>query len=233
MLPLPAEQFDPARLRQARVDGRARVYVRQNYYSVPARYVGRRLPVRLSATAVEVPGGPQIVARHERVAGKYAEILVLDHYLGVLRYKPGALPGPPRWPRPGRPTHSPPPTSGTGTPPATSTATRRDPGADRGIAHAPRPARRSPRGPGPRRPRRPLGAGTAGGPRPAPARRAAREYRRGPRLRYQDIRKQSKQVFDKQKKGGRLQKSRPGTGSSNLITAEPPGEAASHRTRCE
>jgi len=37
MGPLPAEPFDPARLLQARVDGRARVCVRQNYYSVPAR----------------------------------------------------------------------------------------------------------------------------------------------------------------------------------------------------
>ena len=93
MLPLPAEPFDPARLLQARVDGRARVCVRQNYYSVPARYAGRRLPVRLSATAVEVLDGPQVVARHDRAAGKYAEILVLDHYLEVLRRKPGALPG--------------------------------------------------------------------------------------------------------------------------------------------
>jgi transposase len=93
MLPLPAEPFDPARLLQARVDGRARVCVRQNYYSVPARYAGRRLPVRLSATAVEVLDGPQVVARHERAAGKYAEILTLDHYLEVLKYKPGALPG--------------------------------------------------------------------------------------------------------------------------------------------
>jgi len=42
---------------------------------------------------VEVPGGPRVVARHERAAGKYAETLVLDHYLEVLRRKPGALPG--------------------------------------------------------------------------------------------------------------------------------------------
>jgi transposase len=93
MLPLPDEPFDPARLLQARVDGRARVCVRQNYYSVPARYAGRRLPVRLSAATVEVLDGPQVVARHERVTGKYAEVLTLDHYLEVLRYKPGALPG--------------------------------------------------------------------------------------------------------------------------------------------
>jgi hypothetical protein len=90
---LTADAFDPARLLQARVDARARVCVRQNYYSVPARYAGRRLPVRLSATAVEVLDGPRVVARHERAAGKYAEILLLDHYLEVLRRKPGALPG--------------------------------------------------------------------------------------------------------------------------------------------
>jgi transposase len=93
MGPLPAEPFDPARLLQARVDARARVCVRQNYYSVPARHAGRRLPVRLSARTVEVLDGPQVVARHERAAGKYGEILTLDHYLEVLRYKPGALPG--------------------------------------------------------------------------------------------------------------------------------------------
>jgi hypothetical protein len=93
MLALPAEPFDPARLLTARVDGRARVCVRQNYYSVPARYAGRRLNVRLSATTVEALDGPALVARHERAAGKYAEILALDHYLEVLRYKPGALPG--------------------------------------------------------------------------------------------------------------------------------------------
>ena len=54
---------------------------------------GRCLPVRLSAAAVEVLDGPRVVARHERAAGKYAEILVLDHYLEVLGRKPGALPG--------------------------------------------------------------------------------------------------------------------------------------------
>jgi transposase len=93
LLPLPAEMFDPARLLTARVDGRARVCVRQNYYSVPARYAGRRLSVRLSARTVQALDGPQVVAVHERSAGKYAEVLVLDHYLEILKYKPGALPG--------------------------------------------------------------------------------------------------------------------------------------------
>src|SRR5260370_40870759 len=42
---------------------------------------------------VEVLDGPRVVAVHERTAGKYAEVLILDHYLDVLKYKPGALPG--------------------------------------------------------------------------------------------------------------------------------------------
>lgn len=93
LMPLPGETFDPARLLAARVDNRARVSVRQCYYSVPARYVGRRLPVRLSATTIEVLDGPRVVARHERAVGKYVEVLTLDHYLEVLKIKPGALPG--------------------------------------------------------------------------------------------------------------------------------------------
>lgn len=93
MLALPAEMFDPARLLTARVDSRARVCVRQNYYSVPARYAGRRLAVRLAATTVQALDGALIIACHERSAGRYAEVLVLDHYLEILLRKPGALPG--------------------------------------------------------------------------------------------------------------------------------------------
>ena len=93
LMPLPGEAFDPARLLAARVDNRARVSVRQCHYSVPARYVGRRLAVRLSATTVEVLDGATIVARHDRAAGRYVEVLTLDHYLEVLVRKPGALPG--------------------------------------------------------------------------------------------------------------------------------------------
>jgi hypothetical protein len=33
------------------------------------------------------------VARHERSSRKGSQILLLDHYLEVLKYKPGPLPG--------------------------------------------------------------------------------------------------------------------------------------------
>jgi transposase len=93
LLALPAEPFDAARLLQARVDNRSRVSVRQSYYSVPARYVGRRLAVRLTGHSVEVLDGAKLVARHERAIGRYLEVLTLDHYLEVLKTKPGGLPG--------------------------------------------------------------------------------------------------------------------------------------------
>lgn len=93
MLPLPAEPFDPAVVAERRVDHRSRVSVRQCYYSVPARYVGRRLTVRLIATKVEVLDGPKVVATHARAIGRYVDVPCLDHYLEVLVGKPGAFPG--------------------------------------------------------------------------------------------------------------------------------------------
>ncbi len=93
LMPLPGEPFDAARQLEARVDNRGRVSVRQCFYSVPARYAGRRLPVRLAARTVEIFDGPRLVARHERAVGRYVEVLALDHYLEVLQGKPGGLPG--------------------------------------------------------------------------------------------------------------------------------------------
>jgi hypothetical protein len=90
--PLPAEGFDPAVVDSYRVDNKSRVCVRQCRYSVPVRYAGRRLDVRLGAEVVEVLDGARVVARHPR-GRKGEEVLVLDHYLEVLRLKPGALPG--------------------------------------------------------------------------------------------------------------------------------------------
>ncbi len=90
--PLAAEAFDVAALARPRVDRKARVSVRGCLYSVPARFAGRRLDVRVGAETVEVLDGPRLVAFHARGL-KGDEVLVLDHYLEVLAIKPGALPG--------------------------------------------------------------------------------------------------------------------------------------------
>jgi transposase len=94
--PLPAEPFDVAATLSCRVDAKARVCIRQSYYSVPARYAGRRLEVRLGATTIRVldpSAHDKLVAEHVRSLHKGTEDLVLDHYLEVLVRKPGALAG--------------------------------------------------------------------------------------------------------------------------------------------
>jgi transposase len=85
------ESFDVGLDLNCRVDTKARVCVRQNFYSVPVRYAGRRLPVRLGAESLDVMDGSSVVARHARAMGRKNETLVLDHYLEVLVRKPGAL----------------------------------------------------------------------------------------------------------------------------------------------
>jgi hypothetical protein len=47
----------------------------------------------LTGHTVEVLDGTKLVARHERAIGRYLEVLTLDHYLEVLKTKPGGLPG--------------------------------------------------------------------------------------------------------------------------------------------
>ena len=91
--PLPTESFDTALTLTPRVDRYAQVMVRCNQYSVPARFIGHRLRVKLSASAVIVYDRNMVVARHQRAVGKGAKVLDLDHYLEILHRKPGALPG--------------------------------------------------------------------------------------------------------------------------------------------
>jgi transposase len=91
--PLPADPFDTTITLTPRVDRYAQVMVRCNQYSVPARFIGHRLRVKLSASAVTVYDRNTVVARHQRAAGKGVKVLNLDHYLEILLRKPGALPG--------------------------------------------------------------------------------------------------------------------------------------------
>lgn len=90
---LPDEPFDAALPLRVKVDRKARVCVRQRWYSVPASLAGREVPVRLGARHVEVHHEGRLVARHERSHVKGSQTLLLDHYLEVLARKPGALPG--------------------------------------------------------------------------------------------------------------------------------------------
>jgi len=90
---LPIDAFDSSLLLTPRVDVKSRVCVRQCFYSVPVSHVGHRIDVRLGAETVEAFVGAKQVASHARLVAKGTESLVLDHYLEVFRFKPGALLG--------------------------------------------------------------------------------------------------------------------------------------------
>lgn len=90
---LPNEAFEPGLLLTPRVDRHARITVRNCHYSVPARFIGRKVRVRLRSNELIVLDGRTRIAHHERSTRKGAQVLDLDHYLEVLKIKPGALPG--------------------------------------------------------------------------------------------------------------------------------------------
>jgi transposase len=93
LAPLPRVRFDPGLELYPMVDRSGLVTVRQAKYSVPVRFIGRRLRVSLRASELVVFDGRTPVARHERVIQRYGQSVLLDHYLEVLKIKPGALAG--------------------------------------------------------------------------------------------------------------------------------------------
>lgn len=93
LLPLPPEPFDVAEISRPRVDQKSRVIVKTNRYSVPVRLVGRQVDVRISPLEVEVSHQDRVVARHPRLHLRHTERLELDHYLDLLRERPGAFAG--------------------------------------------------------------------------------------------------------------------------------------------
>lgn len=93
LAPLPGEEYDPGLVLTPRVDRSAMITVRMIKYSVPAHLIGRKVRVSLRASHLVVFDGRTPVARHERVVARDGQSIQLDHYLEVLRHKPGALPG--------------------------------------------------------------------------------------------------------------------------------------------
>ncbi len=91
--PLPTDPFDTTTTLRPIVDAKARICVRQSFYSVPAGLSRRRVEVRLGARSFVVVADAKVVATHQRSLHKCSEDLVLDHYLEILTRKPGALPG--------------------------------------------------------------------------------------------------------------------------------------------
>jgi transposase len=93
LAPLPGDGFDTGTVLWPRADKFARISVGKCRYSVPARLIGSRVRIRLTANELEVFDGSRKAATRPRLAASGAEHLDLDHYLEILLRKPGALPG--------------------------------------------------------------------------------------------------------------------------------------------
>lgn len=91
--PLPEDDFDTGITLTPTVTNTSRISVRQCHYSVPARFIGRRVRVSLRANELLVFDGRQIVARHPRIKQRGSFRDELDHFLEILLAKPGALAG--------------------------------------------------------------------------------------------------------------------------------------------
>ena len=92
LLPLAAECFDLQEVLWVLVDRHGCVRVKTNSYSTPLR-CGSRVKVVVAAVRVEIWQENRCVAVHGRCYERHRQILELEHYLGVLLRKPGAMPG--------------------------------------------------------------------------------------------------------------------------------------------
>jgi hypothetical protein len=90
---LPCERAQTSEHTSPRVDAKAMVTVRQNRYSVPVGLVGLRVGAEIGAREITLSHDGKPVARHDRLAGRFAVAAELDHYLDLLVHKPGALAG--------------------------------------------------------------------------------------------------------------------------------------------
>ncbi len=91
LLALPAEPFDACESAAPRVDQKSLVTIRQNRYSVPVALAGLRVSARIGAREITISHSGGVVARHERLHGRFGTAAQLDHYLELLARKPGGL----------------------------------------------------------------------------------------------------------------------------------------------
>jgi hypothetical protein len=89
--PLPAEPFDSCEHASPRVDAKSLATVRQNQYSLPVHLAGLRVAARIGAREIVFSHDGKVVATHERLQERFGVSAQLDHYLELLKHKPGAL----------------------------------------------------------------------------------------------------------------------------------------------
>jgi len=89
--PLPTTKFNGSRYKEVKVNSYAMINFETNRYSVPTKYVGDKVTLKISAAEVEIISNNSVIAKHNRIIGRNQDSLNLDHYLELLLRKPRAL----------------------------------------------------------------------------------------------------------------------------------------------
>lgn len=90
---LPKEAFSAHDVVNVGVDKKSLISVKNNYYSVPAAFVGQEVEAHVTAETIIVMKQGKVIAENQRCYGTRQIIAELAHYLPILKYKPGALDG--------------------------------------------------------------------------------------------------------------------------------------------
>jgi len=90
---LPNESFDTAEVRTPQISSKSLATINGNHYSVPVAYVGQSVEARVSALKIYIYKQGKLIATHNRCYDQHKMITEIDHYLPLLKHKPGALSG--------------------------------------------------------------------------------------------------------------------------------------------
>lgn len=90
---IPNVAFDTAEVVSPKVSTKSLVSIKGNFYSVPVQYVGQSVEARVNAQTVTIYKQGKLIASHTRSYLHYKMMTELDHYLPLLKHKPGALSG--------------------------------------------------------------------------------------------------------------------------------------------
>lgn len=83
--------FDVAEIEQLKADKYSTVSFLNYRYSVPERYAGKCVTVRIYPSKVKISYNEEKLCEHERLYGKRKWSLNIEHYIETLKRKPGAL----------------------------------------------------------------------------------------------------------------------------------------------
>lgn len=91
LIALPSVPYSNVRVLDAKVDKYSTVMADKNHYSVPTPHVRLKVKIQLSIDRIEIFYGGKKIASHERLFGNNKWQLNPQHYLELIRRKPGAF----------------------------------------------------------------------------------------------------------------------------------------------